>query len=328
MGIEHSKHRLKLLYLYRILQEETDEAHPLSMAQLIARLESYGIQAGRKALYEDLEALRAFGADVITRRDRTVVYYLGSRSFELPELKLLADAVSSSRFLTEKKSGELLRKIESLASRYEGKDIQRQVYVTNRVKSMNERIYLNIDVIHQAIRAQKQITFRYFDYNPQKQKIYREGVRRVSPYACVWDHECYYLVSHYVKYPEQLTNFRVDRMDQIMLLEQEATPLPPNFRLSDYLHASFSMFSGEAETVRLRLHESLMNAVVDRFGYEVPVLGWEGAWFEISVQVKPEPPFFAWLFQFGDKAELLEPTSLRERYRSLLKTALNRMELS
>lgn len=167
---KNSLQRLKILYLYRIFLEKTDEQHHITMPEIINQLKLYGISAGRKALYEDIEALKTFGLDIVQLKGNVSGYYVASREFELPELKLLADAVSSSRFLTEKKSDELLKKIESLSSIYEAKQIQRQVFVANRVKAMNELIYLNVDVIHKAVSEEKKISFRYFDYDLKKKK--------------------------------------------------------------------------------------------------------------------------------------------------------------
>lgn len=186
-NIRDSYQRLKILYLYKIMLERTDEQHYITMTEIFNQLKLCGISAGRKALYEDIEALKTFGLDIVQLKGNVSGYYVASRKFELPELKLLADAVSSSRFLTEKKSDELLKKIESLSSVYEAKQIQRQVYVANRVKAMNERIYLNVDVIHKAISEEKQITFKYFDYDLNKKKKYRDGLRICSPYALTWN---------------------------------------------------------------------------------------------------------------------------------------------
>lgn len=171
--------RLKILYLAKFFADSTDEEHPVTMQQIIAELDRHGVSAARKAIYEDIEALRVFGMDIVSVKGKYSGYYLASREFELPELKLLADAVSSARFLTQRKSEQLLKKIESLASVYEGRQIQRQVYVTDRVKSMNEKIYLNVDAINLAISSKKQIAFKYFDYGADKKK----STARVCAYA-------------------------------------------------------------------------------------------------------------------------------------------------
>ncbi len=219
-----SNQRLKILYLYKILLEYTDDEHSLTMPQLIENLEQYGIAAARKALYEDIEALKAFGADIIYEKGKAGGYKIVSRNFELPELKLLADAVSSSRFLTEKKSKELIKKLETLTSIHFGKQIERQLFVCNRVKSFNELIYLNVDAINRAISEHRQISFIYFDYDVKKQKKYRDGIRICSPYALAWADERYYLVAYYEKY-NRVANFRVDRMERVDVLKKCPTIL-------------------------------------------------------------------------------------------------------
>lgn len=323
-NIKNSVNRLKILYLYKIMLEKTDEHHYITMPEIINQLELYGISAGRKALYEDIEALKTFGLDIVQLKGNVSGYYVASREFELPELKLLADAVSSSRFLTEKKSDELLKKIESLSSIYDAKQIQRQVFVANRVKAMNERIYLNVDAIHKAIWEEKKISFRYFDYDLKKQKKYRDGQRVCSPYALTWNDERYYLIAYYEKY-DSISNFRIDRMESVEILEEPIKEKPKNFSVAEYMNSSFSMFSGESQEVRLRFHESLINPVIDRFGKDITVVP-DNDHFTIRVKVKAEPPFFAWLFQFGNKAQIVEPSELKDKYIEQLKSVLAIME--
>ena len=318
-----STQRLKILYLYRILLERSDEEHIITMPEIISQLELYGISAGRKALYDDIEALKTYGLDIISVRGDKAGYYVASRDFELPELKLLADAVTSSRFLTEKKSSELLKKIESLSSVYQAKQINRQVYIADRVKAMNERIYLNVDVIHRAITENKQISFKYFDYDMQKRKRYRDGLRMCSPYALSWDDERYYLIAFYPKRPDNYTNFRVDRMENVEIITYEARVIPQAFNLSEYMNSTFSMFSGEAQEVKLRFHISLVNTVLDRFGKNISLRPDGDERFTIRVNIKAEPPFFGWLFQFGTKASIVEPLELKEKYIEQLEDVLS-----
>lgn len=312
--------RLKILYLAKFFADSTDEEHPVTMQQIIAELDRHGISAARKAIYEDIEALCVFGMDIVSVKGKYSGYYLASREFELPELKLLADAVSSARFLTQRKSEQLLKKIESLASVYEGRQIQRQVYVTDRVKSMNEKIYLNVDAINLAISSKKQIAFKYFDYGADKKKKYREGLRVCSPYALTWSDERYYLVAYYEKYGS-ISNFRVDRMESVQLLEEPIKTAPADFSLPKYLNSTFSMFSGEVCDVCLKFSDKLVNAVLDRFGKDVWLVPAEEGWFTARVKVKPEPPFFGWLFQFADKAQIISPESVKLEYLNMLKAA-------
>lgn len=323
-NIKNTNQRLKILYLYKILLERTDEEHYITMPEIISQLSLYGITAARKALYEDIEALKVFGLDIVSGRGTNAGYQVVSRDFELPELKLLADAVSSSRFLTEKKSSELLKKLEKLTSIYEAKQIQRQVFIADRVKSGNERIYMNVDAVHRAIAEQKKISFKYFDYDINKKKRYRQGIRTCSPYALTWDDERYYLVAYYEKY-DSISNFRVDRMENVEILPESAQKYPSGFNLSSYLNSTFSMFSGESEEVKLCFQQSLINAVIDRFGKNVSIFPDDDEHFTVRVQIKTEhpEPFFGWLFQFGTKVKIIAPFTLKEKYIEMLKKVCN-----
>lgn len=321
--VKTTNNRLKILYLYKILWEKTDENHPISMPKIIEELEQCGIFAERKALYQDIEALKSFGLDIITLRGGQPGYFVAGRDFELPELKLLADAVTSSKFLTEKKASALLAKLETLCSCYEAGQLKRQVFVSDRDKSFNEKIYFTVDVIHRAINEGKQISFKYFDYDVNKKKCYRQGVRFCSPYSLVWSEEKYYLVAYYEKYG-QITNFRVDRMDSAEISEQSAQPIPEDFKLANYLSSAFSMFSGERRQVKLKFHSSLINPVIDRFGKSAKIMPFDKDHFILVTQVQTErpQPFFSWLFLFGEQAEILEPVFLRKEYEEvLIKTA-------
>ncbi|HBH94687.1 MAG TPA: WYL domain-containing protein [Ruminococcaceae bacterium] len=315
--------RLKILYLYKILLEYTDDEHGLTMPRLIENLRQYGIVAARKALYEDIEALKVFGADIIYEKGKTGGYKIVSRNFELPELKLLADAVSSSRFLTEKKSKELVKKLETLTSIHFGKQIERQLYVSNRVKSFNELIYLNVDAINRAISEHKKIAFKYFDYDVKKQKNYRNGIRICSPYSLVWADERYYLVAYYEKY-SGVSSFRVDRMEKVDVLEEKGEAAPDDFDLIDYLNSTFSMFSGASEAVKLRFDNSLVNPVIDRFGKNVSLYPDDSKHFTVTVRLNTEQPepFFGWLFQFGTKAQIISPARLNVKYINMLKEVI------
>lgn len=295
------------------------------MPEIISTLKLYGISAARKAIYDDIDALKTYGFDIVQLKGNVSGYYLKSRQFELPELKLLADAVSSSRFLTKTKSDELLEKIAKLTSVYDAKQIKRQVYIANRVKSMNELIYKNVDVINQAVISGKKISFKYFDYDTSKKKKYREGLRICSPYTLAWNDEQYYLVAHYEK-RNDVTNFRVDRMEAVSILEENAQKMPDDFNVAEYMNSSFSMFSGESQHVRIKFHVSLVNSVIDRFGKDVLFMKDGDEYFTVRVKVKPKPPFFGWLCMFGTKAEIIEPIDLKDKYKEYLQSILAGMK--
>ena len=311
--------RLKILYLYRILTECTDEDHALTMPEIIAKLEACGISAARKALYEDIEALRCYGLDIVDSKGRNADYRVVNREFELPELKLLADAVSSSKFLTEKKSSQLIDKIGKLCSIHQAKQLRRQIFVSGRIKAMNEAVYINVDAINRAISEGRKISFKYFDYDIGKRKKYRDRRRICTPYQLVWDDEKYYLIGYYDS-RSAITNFRVDRMENVTIEEECAYPLPSDFKMSEYLGETFSMFAGEASDVKLRFTNDLVNVVMDRFGKDTKIVPCGDAHFTINTRVKAEAPFFGWVFQFGGKVTILSPDHIINKYRDMINT--------
>lgn len=313
--------RLKILYLYKILTEQTDEQHGLTMNELIEKLDACGISAARKALYEDIEALKLFGLDIINNNGRNADYRVVSREFELPELKLLTDAVCSAKFITEKKSRELADKLTALCSRYQARELKRQVYVSGRAKTSNEKVYINVDAINRAITEHKQITFKYFDYDLNKHKVYREGERICSPYSLVWDDEKYYMVAFYEK-RKAVNNFRVDRMESVEILDIAAKSLPQDFSLPEYMSSTFSMFSGDDRDVKLLFDKSLVNVALDRFGKDIKLVPYDDAHFTAHAKVKIGEPFFGWLFGFGGKIKLLSPNDVLEQYNEMLRNAL------
>ncbi|OJU13142.1 MAG: WYL domain-containing protein [Clostridiales bacterium 43-6] len=321
--------KLKLLYLMKILQDKTDEEHTMTVNEMIEELSQYGISAERKSIYDDLEILRQFGLDIAVRKSKTYDYFIASREFELPELKLLADAVASSKFITVKKSNELIKKIEGFAGVHQAKKLQRQVFVTNRVKTMNEQIYYNVDTIHTAIAQNKQIAFKYFQYTVDKEKQYRrEGEKYiVSPYALSWDDENYYLIGFYEKYND-LSHFRVDKMEQIEITLENRMNIIGNeqFNVADYSKKVFSMFSGQEQRVKILFQNSLINVVIDRFGKDIFIEKINDIHFAVRLDIAISPTFFGWLFQFGNKAKIISPPSVIEEYKTTLLSAMDLYE--
>lgn len=312
-----SSQKMKLLYLMRIFMERTDADHVVSIQELIAALEEYGISAERKSIYSDIELLRKFGLDIEMQRSKTVGYYLDAREFELPELKLLVDAVQSSRFITAKKSNELIQKLAALTSKPQASQLCRQVYGTSQRKTINENIYYNIDAIHTAIQLGRMIRFQYFDYNAYKERIYRkEGdFYCQSPMALCWEDDKYYLICYSTKY-DNFANYRVDRMNHVTVCEETAQK-PQEFDVAAYTKQMFGMHSGELVTATLRFEQSLANSVMDRFGPDVPFCK-KGDFIEICVEVSSSPVFLSWMFQFGDKAEIVAPKILIASMKDLL----------
>lgn len=306
----------RILALYQILLEYSDDQHLVSMETILSKLKEAGVPTGRRSVYNDIAELNDGGISVELQRGTGGGYRLCSRpfGFETSDLKVLADAVASAKFLTEKKSRQLIQKIESMASRYEAEQLQRQIYVMGRVHSENAQSYYNVDSIHQAISVGRKISFQYFHYDHKKQKIYKyHGEPYVAtPYALCWNNQFYYMVAWYDRCSE-LRNFRVDRIENILILEKPAHPAPPDFNSVNYTKQSFSMYGGQEEQVTLEFVEALVDSVLDRFGlgtkmYAADVPGW----FRVVVHVQISPPFLAWLFQFGNQVRIISPVRVQD----------------
>ena len=311
--------KMKLLYLMKILLEETDENHPITVAGIITMLSEYNIKAERKSLYSDIEVLREFGIDIEMVKSKSVGYYVADRKFEIPELKLLVDAVCSSRFITAKKSNELIKKISTLASRHQAKTLKRQILTAEQPKPLNENIYYSIDTIHEAINGQYKIIFKYFDYNADKRRVFRKsGDWYVqTPIALCWNEDKYYLICFSDKY-QDFTHYRVDRMNSVTISDKRSDKIAKSdFNLTEYTRTLFGMYSGELIHARLRFDNTLANAVLDKFGSDIYFYKLENC-FEINVEVSNSPAFLSWIFQYGNRAEIVEPESLRESMKNLL----------
>lgn len=316
--------KLKLLYLYKIFYQLTDESNALTVSEIIVLLNEYGIKAERKSIYDDIEALRSFGLDIITQKRERTSYYLGSRDFELAELKLLVDAIQSSRFITSKKSDQLIYKLAGLTSSHQAKSLRRNIYVSGAAKSHNESVYYNIDALHTSISANKKITFRYFSWAldfaaPKKlsRKYRRGGLRyEVSPWALIWDNEFYYLVA-YDNFHGEIRHYRVDKMTDIILTDtpREGQIQYEKIDISAYSQKVFSMFAGQEDTVRVRFSNRLIGVVVDRYGQYVYVSPHDEGHFCATIKVALSEQFYAWIFGFGEEAKIISPDYVVEHLR-------------
>ena len=314
-----SNQKLKIMYLMKILLEKTDETHAVSMPEIIASLEAYGVMAERKSIYSDMESLRQYGMDIIgEQRGRTYYYHVGSRPFELAELKLLVDSVQAAKFITAGKSNELIRKIEGLASRYEASQLHRQVYVAGRVKTMNEGIYYNVDVIHGAIASNRQIRFQYFRWNVDKEMELRHGGEyyQVSPWALSWDDENYYMVA-YDSGEEMIKHFRVDKMLHIEETgdRRQGKSAFKEFDMAVYAKKTFAMFAGEETIVRIQCENHLAGAIIDRFGKDVMITKTDAEHFTVNVKVAMSGQFMHWVMALGSGARIVGPESVLKAVR-------------
>ena len=319
----------KLLFLYKLLLEHTDEEHPLSTARIIEILEENDIGAERKSIYNDMETLRLMGLDVQSRKGRGAGWFVGERDFQLPELKLLMDAVQSSRFITQRKSDTLIRKLEKLASTHQARQLQRQVYVSGRIKTMNESIYYNVDKLHMALSSAKVITFKYFDYNIKKEKVFRQEGRRytVTPFGLIWNSENYYLAA-FDHNSGQLRHYRVDKMAEIALtsLPRQGEEFRKTFQLADYAQKHFGMYRGEEVSVTLRARQTMVGVVLDRFGQDLILIPDGEDHFTVTLPVVVSPQFFGWLFGLDGGVEILRPLKAVEQYRAHLKQQLEKYQ--
>lgn len=309
----------RLLHIMEILFQETDEAHPLTAENLKELLSQRGISAERKSIYRDISLLQEAGWDIVSGGRG---YFLASRDFELAELKLLADAVQCSRCITEKKSYELLRKLEKLTSRHNASQLRRQLQLVGRSKAENEQIYYNVDALYEAIAQNSEITFRYVDYRTDGSRVLREKQYRASPYGLCWDSENYYLVAHT---PERgRTHFRVDRMAKIQCLgtPRQHSEEYRNLDMAQYSKQVFGMYGGEPVKVRLLFPEALVNSAVDKFGPRAMMVPQGDGTFTLTETVAVSPVFFSWVFSFGGRVKILEPESVRAQYRALCQKAM------
>lgn len=323
--------KLKLLYIIKLLTENTDENHPVSTAEIIAYLESNGIHSERKSIYDDIEKLCDFGYDIIQVHSRLGGgYYMAGREFELAELKLLVDAVQSSRFITTRKSRSLIKKLEQMAGKHDAGKLQRQVYVAGRIKTENESIYYSIDNIHRAIQENKQIEFQYLDWNLKKELVPRIGSRKqVSPWALIWREENYYLAA-YDSGDGIMKHYRVDKMGHVKVLKDAREGMDQFAKVDPAMYANqiFGMFSGTEETVTLQFPNRLVGVVLDRFGREADIRPMTDRVFRIRVKVAVSGQFFGWLAGIGREAVVVSPASVKEQYQGWLTDIVNTMKLA
>ncbi len=321
--------KLKLYYLSRIMIEKTDDEHGLTLPEIQSCLEEYDVTADRKSLYDDMEALRVLGIDVIGEKvGRGFYYHVGKKQFEIAELKLLVDAIQSSKFITEKKSAELIKKLTSLVSDYEALQLKRQVVVQGRIKTMNESIYYIVDDIHNAIVNNRRIRFDYLRWNLKKEmESRRDSLYEVSPWALSWDDENYYLIA-YDSGSEKIKHYRVDKMRNISVCEEkrEGREHFRQFDMAAYAKKNFGMFGGEEVRVKLSFRDDMVGVLLDRFGTEIsirPAKGEKG-WSETYVDVALSDQFLGWIFSLGTAVRISGPKEVVERFSSELK-AMSKM---
>ena len=325
-----SPQRLRTLYVMRILLEYSDESHLLSSSDIVRRLKEYGVNAERKSIYTDIAILKQFGMEITT--EPNVGYFVNHRNFELAELKLLVDAVQSSKFITEKSSRKLIKKLESLTSKMNGAQLQRQVFIRNRLKSGNTAIFYNVDKIHAAILKNEKVTFRYCEWTVKKQlRVKKDGALYiVSPWALTWDDENYYLVGCIETGDKiEVRHFRVDKMKDLELLdgvERVGEDVFVGFDLAAFAKKTFGMYGGSDYLVTLNCDNRLVGVVIDRFGKEVPILPVDENRFETKVLVSVSPQFFGWVTGIGSGMRIAGPEAVVQDYRKYMREIMNQYD--
>lgn len=306
--------KYKLYYLAKIMIEKTDMSHYLTMAEIMEQLARYEVTAERKTIYNDLKDLEKFGIEIEGEPvGKTFHYHVISHQFELPELKLLVDAIQSSKFITERKSRDLIKKLESFVSEHEAKQLQRQVFVSGRIKTMNESIYYNVDEIHRAIAENKKIRFQYYQWNVKKEMEFRHGGEyyHISPWGLSWDDENYYLVG-YDSDAGKIKHYRVDKMVHIRMSD-DAREGKDNFNRLDmaaYAKKSFGMFGGEEQHVKLHVHNDMVGVIIDRFGKDISIIPVDKEHFTVNVDVHVSMQFLGWIISLGDKVKIVGPDTV------------------
>lgn len=323
---------IRILSLIKVLQEHTDEKHPMTREEITDLLNEQGITYNRKTFYEYIKQLQTAGYPVVANKSGEYGYYMASQPFSFAQAKLLVDAVQTSKVLASDMSSALISRIASTMSQYESSQLQRKLYMSERPKTFNKKIYQHIDIIHDAISNHRKLSFRYFDWalnhNNEKVKRYRhDGLEyTISPYSLVWAEDNYYCVGHYPKH-QGLTNFRVDKMDLVLKKDEKRVSLSEatgqsDFNLALYSQRLFSMFVGETVEITMHVDESLLGVMIDRFGQHVQLKRIPHA-IEVVVSVEVSPPFLAWVFQFKDNIKIVAPSSLVKEFKDYTQDVLN-----
>ena len=314
----------RILALFRYLQDETDEEHPADKKTIMNALQNKGYSITRNTLDDDIKVLESFGVDIIISKSHENTYFLGERRFQLPELKMLIDAISSAKFIPADSSAEIITKIGSMVSRYQRSHMSPRIFVSDRIKSDNNHLHLVVDVIERAINKRIVISFQYIDYSPEKKKIFKNDgeIYYCSPYCCLWNNDYYYLLGYSEKH-EKVISYRIDRMIHVETCTKEYIPLPDGCDLTAFTKEIFKMYEGVEQEVELICDNSLMKNLVDQFGEDFTTSIETEATFHATVKVSVSRTFYAWVFQFAGGINIAGPKSVREGYRKMLKKAMN-----
>lgn len=319
-----TEEKSKLLYILKYLWLQTDDEHPAATADIVAGVFEYGVTVNRHSIPAIVAQLQEFGIDVIDTKGSPNRYFIGERNLELPEVKLLIDAVQSSRFISAKKSDELVDKLNMMVSFHQAEGLNRHLYVEGRVKADNKSLYYTVDRIHEAINNGTKIKFQYIEYTASKKKVHKHNgyVYVFSPYAVLWHNDCYYVLGYSEKH-KAITKFRVDRIDKTESTELQSVKKPKGFDPVVYLKNIFSMYDGEMQNIRLKCNKDMMKVIIDRFGKDVSTVPCEDGCFMADVKISVSPTFFGWLFGFGNKICIISPQNIIDDYTAAAKKILD-----
>lgn len=312
---------IRIVELLRFLYQQTDEAHAVTVSEMIEYLKSKGIPSVRQTVYTDLEALDTAGIDIVQIKSTQNRYFIGSRIFEYPELKMLVDAVASSKVISAKKSQALIQKLGQLTSIQQAEQLQRLASLSSRVKPHNEKVYYIIDSIQTAILDQHQISFQYYEYTPEKKKILKhDGYRYIlDPYALEWKNDHYYLIGYSHKH-KGIAHFRVDRLTSVEPLDSKFQPMP-DFDVAAYTNKMVDMFAAEhAEQVKLLCSNELMRVIIDHYGEDIEISPYDDTHFTVIIEVNPSGTFYGWVFKFMGKIRILSPQSCVDKMQDIART--------
>lgn len=312
---------IRIIELLRFLYQQTDEAHAVTVSEMIEYLKSKGIPSVRQTVYTDLEALDTAGIDIVQIKSTQNRYFIGSRIFEYPELKMLVDAVASSKVISAKKSQALIQKLGQLTSIQQAEQLQRLASLSSRVKPHNEKVYYIIDSIQTAILDQHQISFQYYEYTPEKKKILKhDGYRYIlDPYALEWKNDHYYLIGYSHKH-KGIAHFRVDRLTSVEPLDSKFQPMP-DFDVAAYTNKMVDMFAAEhAEQVKLLCSNELMRVIIDHYGEDIEISPYDDTHFTVIIEVNPSGTFYGWVFKFMGKIRILSPQSCVDKMQDIART--------
>ncbi|MEG2146311.1 MAG: WYL domain-containing protein [Lachnospiraceae bacterium] len=306
-----SNQKLKLSYLSRIMLEKTDDEHGLTMPQIMVELEKYDVTAERKSVYQDFQDMEKLGIEIIKEKiGRETYYHAGAREFELAEVKILIDVIQSSKFITQTKSRELITKIKKFVSEYQARQLQRQVFINDRVKNMNESVYYNVDDIYTAINDNKKIRFKYYKWSIEKKLVARHNDDWfvVSPWALTWDDENYYMVA-FDDPDHKIKHYRVDKMMHISVDEKmrEGKDVFKNFDMVAYSKATFGMYSGKKTRVHIQFPNNMCGVFIDRFGKEISFRKVDEDHSSVAVEIAVSHQFFGWIFSLGREVKVIGP---------------------